>query len=182
MLDEIEPGQGRRGYQALITTLRQGPQAELYRQLEQMAEDAGTDRQKVGWEREAFLHNQQVDHLLTLDPDALTLELAEAADMGVSDYHTLVKICAARRGRNESDEAKLAALELELSSIGPPGASPLVGQALERLDKALRHLVNACAVEVHPATARTLAAQYVLARVLRELRADDPPAQPLMAG
>src|SRR5262249_11528314 len=150
MLDEVEPGKGRRGYELLITTLRQGPQAELYRQIEQMAIDAGTDRSKVGWEREAVTHHRTLNRLLTLDAENLRLALAAGADLVATDLAAMVKICASRRARGQGDAVQLAALETELVASFQDSIIPGISEAQQTLDLAVEELVSAYAERVGP--------------------------------
>ena len=172
MLDEIEPGKGRRGYEALITTLRQSPNAHLYQQIEQMAAEAGTDRSKVGWEREAVSQHRMLDHLLTLDPETLELELSAGVDLAVTDYQALMRLCVVRRGRSGPEEdAQLEALGLALSTLGLSTPSPEVEQALDKLDRTVGELQLAYKKEVGTQIASSRVTQHLLARGLRELRA-----------
>lgn len=182
MLDEIEPGQGRRGYELLVETFRQGPQAALYAQIEQMSDDARIDRRKIGWEREAVLHHRHLDRLLTLEPHQLALELAEGIDMETADFHALLRLCAARRARGEGDAEKLAGLEQALATYASPASSLDVGEALQKLDTVIVELVDACTSEMSARLAHTRAVQYLLARVMRELRASAGPHLPLPGG
>lgn len=182
MLDEIEPGQGRRGYELLVATFRQGQYAKLYAQIEQMAEDAGTDRNKVGWEREAFLLNQHLDYLLGLDPDRRVLELAAGIGMVADDYETLLRICTTRRVRGEGDIAELTALEHHLTAILQDKRAPKISAAQESLDLAIEQLVRAYTERVGAKLAHQKTTQYLLARVCRELLGIENLAQFNMAG
>lgn len=182
MLDEVEPGRGRRGYELLVATFRQGPQAELYAQIEQMAEDAGTDRSRIGWEREAVEAHRTLERLLAAEPAELTQELAGGLDPTHADHPTLLRICTARRARGEGEDEKLAALATELSAFAPEPYHEHVRRVQEKLDAVLDELMLAYAAEEGPAPARRQAAQHLLARALRELRALEQPAWRAAAG
>jgi len=113
LLDEVEPKRGGRAYEALITSLREGPLSELYRRIEEMADDAGTDRRLVGWEREAVLHHRTVESLLGSESWEQVAELI-AEDALEIDYQALLNICAARRRRGEGDPERLEGVERAL--------------------------------------------------------------------
>lgn len=112
VLDEIEAGEQRHAHRVFLGILSQSASAEVYREIEQMAEDAGTDRRLVGWEREAVLHHRAVDRLLGSerweDEPARVEELIEA------DLEALLRVCAARRGRGEADRERLEGIERTL--------------------------------------------------------------------
>lgn len=113
LLDEIEPKRGGRAHEALVMSLREGPLAELYRQIEQMAEDAGTDRELVGWEREAVLHHRTVDRLLGSGSSEPLAELFGDDALEI-DLQALLNVCGARRQRGGGNSERLEGIEQTL--------------------------------------------------------------------
>lgn len=113
VLDEIEPGEHRRAYQVLVACLREGSLGELYHQIEQMAEDAGTDRQLVGWEREAVLHHRTVDRLLGSASCEPLAELFGDETLEI-DLQALLNVCGARRQRGGGNAERLEGIEQTL--------------------------------------------------------------------
>ena len=87
----------------LIT--RSAKATELYRQLEQLADDAGLQDRDRAWAVEALTINAEVDRLLaTLDD---WQDANEAIELKVEDHYVLqvlLTVCRARIARSEGDE------------------------------------------------------------------------------
>lgn len=98
---------------ALLAMARHEPFATMYRQIEQLAEDAGTPRHLEGWEFQAVEDNLAFDHLLSSEPwddPAAALQMqAPGIDLGA-----LLGICQARRKRGEGDAERLSQTEQKL--------------------------------------------------------------------
>lgn len=100
--------------QLLLAMVSHEPFAQMYRDIEQMADDAGISRRLEGWELDAVTDNQTFDRLMAASGwDDAAAVIDPRGETNV-DYDTLLCICEARKARRAGDHARLEAVEHKL--------------------------------------------------------------------
>lgn len=109
-----DTGESSPARRALLALASRAPFDQMYREIEQMAEDAGISRGLEGWELDAVADNQLFDRLLEAGgwEDAATV--LDARGEAEVDYDSLLRICEARKRRGEGDSKRLEAIEKKL--------------------------------------------------------------------